>query len=65
MGANASARRVDEVDAEVFRWIEVNVMSEGLVKRVLAEVRKRIAKQGETKGRWPSAGCSGCLATVP
>jgi chromosome segregation ATPase len=47
--ANSLRRPVEEVDARIIEWIKANILQEGVVKRVLAEVRRRIAKQSEMR----------------
>jgi hypothetical protein len=47
--ANGVRRPVEEVDAKMFEWVRVNILQEGVIKRIIAEVRRRMAKQSETR----------------
>jgi predicted RNase H-like nuclease (RuvC/YqgF family) len=47
---NTLRRPVEEIDAEIIAWIKANILQESTVKWFVAEVRRRIAKQGETRG---------------
>jgi hypothetical protein len=44
------ARPIEEIDEQLIDWIQSNILQEGVVKRVIAEVRRRIEKQSKTHG---------------
>ena len=48
--ADTAARPVYEIDAEIIAWVKRNVLQEGVIKRLVAEVRRRIEKQSKTHG---------------
>jgi site-specific DNA recombinase len=47
---NAVARPIEEIDGRIIEWVQTNILQEGVVKRVIAEVRRRIEKQAKTHG---------------